>query len=276
MSEEKDNSLTDMQVIEESLPENFRELRKKIFESKKPEVDQYGDGFLAQAYFAARNSITGSYASIMRALRLDSTAFNYYMETYPDFVAAVNMGRIDANKERVGNLQNALLARAFGMEIEEIKEEVSGNVDNNGNIVSPRKKMTSIKKQIPPDTTAILESLRRIDPSWNPKSTIDINTNLNMDVTEDVNINVDLRELSPEALREILGSRKPNANRLAFSTEDGVSVKNLNNPNYEMKRRGGTKGKKLGPRNKPSTGNKVTKKPLKIEVKPEGQNAEVS
>ena len=58
-----------------------------------------------------------------------------------------------------------------------------------------------------------------------------------MQVTEDVNVNIDLRELSPEALKEILNSNKQPNNRQINRTPDGESVRYLVDKTNLQKRR---------------------------------------
>ena len=84
------------EIVSQSLPENVREFRNKLIEYKLPEVDQYGERFLAQADLAAKSSTTGTYASIRKELKLDNLTFQYYMENYPDFVAAIKIGLYDS------------------------------------------------------------------------------------------------------------------------------------------------------------------------------------
>lgn len=235
---------TENEYLNTQLPENLKHIREKFLESYKPEYDRHGDGFYTQAYFAAKSSKTGSYHSIAKALNLDMLTFQYYMEKYPDFVAHVEMGRIDGRKERLADLESSILTRALGMEIEETKTEDSGEIDEDGNFKNSYRKIVTVKKQIPPDTQAALEILRRVDPNWNPKSTIDVNLNQTMHVTEDVNINVDLRELSPSALKEILNSNKQTKNWEINRTPDGESVRFLADKSSLQKKKEKPKNKK--------------------------------
>lgn len=213
--------------VSELLPENVREFREKLKNYNAPKLDMYGEGLAAQAYLEARSSPTGTYSSIRKALKLDKLTFQYYMNKYPDFVAAVKMGIIDGRQERLNDLEGTLLARALGVEIEEERVEESGAVDEDGNLKGMFRKVVRTKKQIPPDASAALEILRKIDPSWNPKSSIDVNFVDRMNVTEDININVDLRTLSPAALREILESNKQPVNTEINKTPGGESVRFL-------------------------------------------------
>lgn len=215
---------TEESAINDVLPDSIKNVRKAFLQHTVPKVDRYGDGFVAQAYFAAKNSQTGSYCSIASALGLDKLTFQYYMEKYPDFVLAVNMGRLDGKKDRIENIESSLLARALGVEVEESIVEEAGVVDEDGNIKDPYRKVRKVKKQIPPDTQAALEILRRIDPNWNPKQTVELNVNNNLNVQEDVNIDVDLRMLSPETLIEILNSNKREKNMEINNTPEGNSV----------------------------------------------------
>lgn len=217
----------DKDIISHNLPKNVNEFRNKLLKYKVPEVDRYGDGFLAQAYIAAKNSPTGTYASIRKELKLDSLSFQYYMDNYPDFVAAIQVGLYDSRKEKLSDLEGSLLSRALGVEVEETKVEESGPVDEDGNIKQIYRKRTTVKKQIPPDTNAILTLLQKIDPSYNPKSVLDVNINQTLNVEEDVNINVDYRTLSTSAIKELLESNKLPQNNIVNKTPDGKSVRFL-------------------------------------------------
>lgn len=222
-----DNERTEDSAINDILPDSLKEVRSAFMKHTVPEVDRYGEGFVAQAYFAAKNSTTGSYSSIANTLGLDKLTFQYYMEKYPDFVLAVNMGRQDGKKDRIESIESSLLARALGVEVEESVIEEAGQVDEDGNIKEPYRKVRKVKKQIPPDTQAALEILRRIDPNWNPKQTLEVSLNSGLNVQEDVNIDVDLRELSPDVLKMLLNSNKREKNMEANNTPDGISVEFL-------------------------------------------------
>ena len=213
--------------LSRALPENVAEIRNKILNYTPPKVDSYGDGFLARAYLAAKTSTTGSTASIRDALGLDTLTYQYYMDTDPDFAVAVNMGLMDSRKEKMMSLESALMLKATGMIVEEKKIEETGAVDDDGNTVNTIRKVTKTEKQIPPDTQAILALLQRIDPSYNPKATLDVNINNNINVTEDVTINVDYRELSTSALKELLASSKKDVNNEILKTPEGKSVRFL-------------------------------------------------
>ena len=222
-----DNERTEDSAINDILPDSLKEVRSAFMKHTVPEVDRYGEGFVAQAYFAAKNSTTGSYSSIANTLGRDKLTFQYYMEKYPDFVLAVNMGRQDGKKDRIESIESSLLARALGVEVEESVIEEAGQVDEDGNIKEPYRKVRKVKKQIPPDTQAALEILRRIDPNWNPKQTLEVSLNSGLNVQEDVNIDVDLRELSPDVLKMLLNSNKREKNMEANNTPDGISVEFL-------------------------------------------------
>lgn len=215
------------EIVSQSLPENVREFRNKLIKYKVPEVDQYGDGFLAQAYLAAKSSTTGTYASIRKELKLDNLTFQYYMENYPDFVAAIKIGLYDSRKEKLSDLEGSLLSRAMGVEVEETKVEESGIVDEDGNMKNIARKKTVTKKQIPPDVNAIMTLLQKMDPSYNPKSTLDININQTLNVEEDINVNVDYRMLSTTAIKELLESNKLPQNNEVNKTPGGKSVRFL-------------------------------------------------
>lgn len=220
-----------------TLPDKVNEFRNKITNYKPPKKDKYGDGFLTQVYFAAKNSISGSMSSIRKELKLDNLTFQYYMDNNPDFVAAIQIGIYDNRKEKLAELESSLFNKAIGMEIEETKIEDSEVPDEDGKFATVSRKKTTIKKQIPPDTQAILTILQKIDPSYNPKQVLDINVNGNLNVEEDVTINVDYRMLSTDTIRELLNSNKQNVNTEINKTPQGESVRYLNTNKEAQKNR---------------------------------------
>lgn len=243
--EDKDEvTLSEDYQIEGQVPEVIANIREKVLKHYVPEYDRYGDGFIAEAYFAAKNSATGSNKSIMKALKLDSMTFQYYWEKYPDFVTAIQLGRVDGKKDRIEAIESSIVSRALGVEVEEERTEESGAIDEDGNFKSVFRKVIKTKKQVPPDTQAALEVLRRIDPQWNPKTTLDVNVNNTLNVVEDVSINVDYRTLSPTALKELLNSEKQTTNMQINKTPDGESVRFLGERGEEFRERRKEKGRK--------------------------------
>lgn len=241
--EDKENTLSEENIIVEQVPQVIADIREKVLKHYVPEYDRYGDGFIAEAYFAAKNSITGSTKSIMKALKLDSMTFQYYWEKYPDFVSAIQLGRIDGKKDRIEAVESSILSRALGVEVEEERTEESGVIDEDGNFKSAFRKVIKTKKQVPPDTQAALEVLRRIDPQWNPKTTLDVNINNTLNVVDDISINVDYRTLSPSALKELLNSEKQTTNMQINKTPEGESVRFLGDRGEEFRERRREKGK---------------------------------
>jgi len=219
--------MDEQDIFSKALPENVVDIRNKIMDFTPPQVDSYGDGFLARVYLAAKQSPTGSTCSIRDALGLDAMTYQYYMDTDPNFVAAVNLGLYDSRKEKMMSLESALLSKAMGMVVEERKTEESGTVDDDGNMKGMIRKVTVTEKSVPPDTQAIITLLQRMDPSYNPRATLDLNINGNLNVEEDININVDYRSLSTSALKEILSSSKKEFNTTALKTPEGKSVRFL-------------------------------------------------
>lgn len=259
----------DESALDTIIPENIRRFRDKFLKHTVPEFDQYGDGFVAQAYFAAFNSSTGTNFSIANALGLDTLTFQYYMQKYADFATAVNMGKLDARQNRLADLQSSLLARAIGVEVEETRTEDSGSIDEDGNFKTAFRKIVTTKKQIPPDAAAAIAILGKIDPSWNPKTTLEINFNKNLNVTEDVNINVDLRSLSPDALKELLGSQKQSQDMEINKTPEGQSVRFLGEKGDQFRAKSEAQPLTYEPKPKEVLEPGVTRvrKPMSIETK---------
>lgn len=240
---EDEITLSEENTINDQIPQVITNIREKVLKHYVPEYDRYGDGFIAEAYFAAKNSLTGSSKSIMKALKLDPITFQYYWEKYPDFVSAIQIGRIDGKKDRIEAVESSILSRALGVEVEEERTEASGVIDEDGNFKPAYRKVIKTKKQIPPDTQAALEVLRRIDPQWNPKTTLDVNINNTLNVVDDISINVDYRTLSPSALRELLNSEKQTTNMQINKTPDGESVRFLGERGEEFRERRRERGK---------------------------------
>lgn len=243
MEDKEKTTLSEEITINEQIPQVIVDIREKVLKHYVPEYDRYGDGFIAEAYFAAKNSITGSTKSIMKALKLDSLTFQYYWEKYPDFVSAIQLGRIDGKKDRIEAVESSILSRALGVEVEEERIEESGEIDEDGNFMSSFKKVIKTKKQVPPDTQAALEVLRRMDPQWNPKTTLDVNINNTLNVVDDISINVDYRTLSPSALKELLNSEKQTTNMQINKTPEGESVRFLGDRGEEFRERRREKGR---------------------------------
>lgn len=194
-----------------------------------PRKDKYKRTLEAQGYVAARRANMGGYNGIAKSLGLPYGEFKYYLETKPEFAAAIRKGIIDGKEEIKDQLIDRLIDKARGLKLTESKTEYA--FDEEG-IEVPVKKTNTVR-DVAPDTQAILEVLGQLDPMWKPKAQLDVNVNSSLDinVTENKLITVDLRKLSPTALKEILeGQKTVPKDPLACKREDGKSInsKNLN------------------------------------------------
>lgn len=221
---DKSNELTiEEKIKNRNMLINEEELNKvssfiEDFDAKK---DKYKRTLEAQGYVAARRTVNGNYSSIAKNLGLPYGEFKYYLETKPEFSAAIRKGLIDAKEDVKEQLIDSLLNKAKGMTLKETKTEC---LVHDGETIEYKR--TILEKEVSPDTQSILEVLRHLDPTWNPKTQLDVNVNnsLNINVTENKLVSVDLKNLSPEALREILTSQKAGQNTLAYKREDGKSI----------------------------------------------------
>ena len=97
--------------------------------------------------------------------------------------------------------------------------------------VGTNRRKKTVVKQVAPNTNAALELLKKLNPEdWvhNPKVDVSVNDNRVMNVVENRNINIDYRNLSPEALQELIDSEAiTGTNHKAWKREDGTSVKLL-------------------------------------------------
>lgn len=204
----KSNDETIRSVIDNMCPENVQRIRDFVcvFDPNNIKTT-YSDAMVAQAYIAARASKTGSLSMIAKNLGISYSEFSYYMDTYSEFAAAVRMGMLDGKEIAKERLTSVLYQRAVGMTVTETKHEDSESESGTG-IISTSK-TTKTEKVLPPDINAALAILRKLDPSWSPAQKLEIKsdtTYTNYNVTADVSMDLDLKKLSPEALREILNT----------------------------------------------------------------------
>lgn len=249
------NNIEDIEkaLIEEynkNCPVKIRDISSFV-EDFNPAKNKYKKSLIGQGYIAARMSKSGSLSVIAKKLGLPYPEFKHYMENYDEFAVAIRRGIIDGNEDIKTQMEETLINRAKGLSIEEKTQE--GVLNDEGEEIYV--KVKKVTKQLPPDTQAIMEILKHLDPTWNTKQQVDVNvnTNYNLNVTEDRNVNIDLRMLSPEALREIIDSnneklnpRNPKLNK----REDDKSVLQLKDciidvDPEEKKPRQNVKGKRV-------------------------------
>lgn len=197
----------------------------KFIDDFNPQDDKFKRTLIYQGYVAARRALTGNHSYIAKSLGIGYNEYKYYLDTKPEFAAAIRQGIIDGKEEFKNTLVTNLMNKAQGMIVTDKKTEDKINMDT-GEVYA--KKITTIERSVEPDTQAILRLLEQLDPSWKQKSQLDVNVNDNsvINVTENKLVKVDLRMLSPEALRELLASEKQAENKEIMYDEDGVSVNN--------------------------------------------------
>lgn len=122
---------------------------------------KYNETFDITAEGLARQGVTD--ANIAKALGISERVFYEYQKKFPQFRQALARGRMPINFE----MENLLLKKARGFELTERYLET----DANGNPL----KQKVWRKQIPPDTAAILEWLAHHMPEkWGKKQELTI------------------------------------------------------------------------------------------------------
>lgn len=191
-----------------------------------PKKDKYRRTLEAQGYVAARRALTGNYTHIANSLGIPYKEFRYYLDTKPEFAAAIRKGIMDGKEELSETLIHKLMKKATGYTVEN-SEITDTYYYKDGDQLKSGTKVKKTTVEVPPDTQALIKLLEQIDPSWRQKNQLDVNMNIssNIEVTENVTTAIDLSMLSPQALEEILLSQKAESrNTLANRREDGVSV----------------------------------------------------
>lgn len=113
--------------------------------------------------------------------------FKVWMDTYPDFVAAVKKGRADADAAVV----KSLYRRANGYTVKEVTEdhtkaipEQQLGVDEDGDLGTEIELKPTVRvtvKEIPPDPTSMIFWLKNRRPAeWRDKKEVDANINGNI------------------------------------------------------------------------------------------------
>ena len=202
---------------------------RTFINSFDPKNDRYKDSFEAQAYVAARYSKSQSLVTIARNMGMNYNEFDYYMNSRPEFAAAVRKGIMDGKEYMKESLVNAIYEAAVGKVSENTHRvvKIQDKVQRDGSIAPFTTDTTTTTTSItPPNPTAAIELLKRIDPTtWQEKATMDINVNGTvMNVTPNEIVNVDYRKLSPEALKELLGCEKSVRDSTILKREDGTSI----------------------------------------------------
>lgn len=219
-----------IQNRKEVLDTNDLDRVAKFLDDFNPKDAKYRKTLEAQGYVAARRATTGNYSQIASSLGLRYQEFKYYLDTRPEFAAAIRKGILDSKEELKETLIHKLIKKATGYTVENTEITDSYAYDKDGEQIQVGTKVKKTKMEVPPDPQATIKLLEQLDPSWKQRNQVDVNMNIgaNLDVTENVMTAIDLTMLSPAALEEILLSQKAESkNMLANRREDGTSIKHL-------------------------------------------------
>lgn len=145
-----------------------------------------------------------------------STLRNWRKER-PDFEVLVKEALYECAQNKVPRLQHALFQKATGYEVSEEKTTYISEtyMDDDGQIKERErvKKREVVKKQIPPDTSALVFALTNLNPErWKQKKDVVETKNININ-TEEV---VDFDKLTDEELLQmaaIMDKAKQRANK---------------------------------------------------------------
>lgn len=194
--------------IDGVVPEKVREIRRKANNYVTPTQIECGDGLIADMYMTAKEYPTAGLKELARKIGIETNDVRYLKQQNEDFLIAMRVGQLDGKKDLTRKLVHSMVQLANGFEYEEVTTTEVTHFDKQGNPVGkPSIKTKTAKKYYPPNLQAALELLRKIDPSWNPKATIEHTTN-NHDFAEDQVVNIDTKMLSPMLLRELLKAAK--------------------------------------------------------------------
>ena len=140
--------------------------------------EKYTDDFplLAQDY--ARQGMIDK--EIAAKLGISERTYYDYQEKYPQFLQAIKKGKAPVDVE----IENVLLKRARGYEYEEVTVEYkSGKSEANKSNKSKLTLTRKIKKQVAPDTIALIFWLKNRRPElWRDRHDIDLSGDLNVTV----------------------------------------------------------------------------------------------
>jgi len=211
-------------------PELFN-VRDEINKLDIEKADEYSDNLLYQAYYAAKKRKTTSASIIAHDLKISRQLYDYYLKKYPKLAVIVNMGLMDAKEDMKHTIVDALFDAAKGQTVVETSEAVETTYDTEGAVVGTKQKIVTVQKKVPPNVQAALELMRKLDPSWTPNVKIDINhtENKTLHVIEDLNVAVDYRKLSADALKQLIESSRVSHDDELQKLESGESITNFNN-----------------------------------------------
>ena len=200
-------------------------------------LDEFNDGMIYRAYYAAKKCHTMTKGTISKCLRISQKLLEYYLKTYPKLGLAIQAGYMDAIDEMKESLVSKLYDSAMGQTVKNTTTTETYVRTDDGELIQTTQTVTTHENSIPPNVSAQLELLKRLDPAWVPKVQVDLNQeiNYNFHVVEDVNVAVDYRKLSPQALQELLKSGKSDGpNMEAYIVEDTQKRCGCTNKDVEL------------------------------------------
>ena len=197
-------------VDTQALPIDVLSVRDVVSDLDISKLDEYGDSLLYSAYYAAKKCKTISPSVIARNLKISKNLYEYYLDKYPKFKAVIELGFIDAKEEMKETIVSALYKAAQGYSITETGTVTQTEYDSEGVARGSIEKVTTVQKQVQPNVTAGIELMKRLDPSWVPQLNVDVSGNIDhLHLSaKDIDVAVDYRKLSPQALKELLSSHK--------------------------------------------------------------------
>jgi len=148
MNENKEEVTIEQKIKNKNILIDTSDLDKvaEFIEDFDPKKDKYKRTLEAQGYVAARRANTGSYSSIAKNLGLAYGEFKYYLETKPEFAAAIRKGIIDGKEELKTQLVETIVNKAMGMTLKEVKTEYGRQDD--GSFVDYKKTEKEIVKLV--------------------------------------------------------------------------------------------------------------------------------
>lgn len=210
-------------------PSQLKQIREFVDKFKPTEEMSKGKGYIAQAYVAARKSKSFTGISIAKALNMNYTVYKRYLETDPEFAAAVRLGIMDGKSEMKDALLESLYKKALGYTTIEESTQQDGTIASDGTEFYSKISKKTSQRDVPPDSQALLLLLQKIDPTWAQKTDnngVDMSEGLN-NIVKDVTVDVDYKKLSATALKELLLSEKAVTDKSLNYTEDGTNVLSL-------------------------------------------------
>lgn len=198
---------------------------RELAEGFNPDnVESFDDSLIYRAYYAAKKCKTASLINLAKALGITPNLLKFYCEQYPKLGMAIQAGYMDAVDTMKESLVSKLYEAAMGTTVTNLSTTRKYIVDDDGNKIPTSIKEVEDSVSVPPNVSAQLELLKRLDPAWIPKVGVSVQAeiNNNLHVVEDVNVQVDYKKLSVEALKELLS-----AGRVDMSAHTGTGASEL-------------------------------------------------